>query len=576
MGYFLNKIRNIASLSKNDKGNFMIKDISLPKLGSSMVEGMIVAIPIEKGQTIHKGQTIFEIETDKASLDMDAPEDGVVEEILVSIDQTVKVGEVVARIRVAGNDEEAEKGNFEIVRLAKLGETVEQVIVTDVLVDEGDSIQKGKIIAEVETDKAALDIVCENDGYVRKVLISEGDTVKIGEPIIIVGDENSEIPAEILSQIKDNSGFAIPDGYAAIKLAKMGETMQSAIVSAFLCDEGEEVEIGDAVLEVETDKAALEIETQSKGCLQSKVAEVGEECAVGAILAIIKTDPNASQIADDLVARAIEENKKLKNENNDAQADIFSAEAYKNIHDQDLSLEEISRSLHNERQLHRGEVIELSRVQKIIGERMVFSKQNIPCFYLNTLVDMTKICEFRQKLNETATSKVSFNDLIIKALAEACKEFKLMTGQVAGDHIRLTDEVSVGLAVDTGEALLVPVCKDAGNKTIEQIAKSTAELIAKAKAGKISQDDLSGACITVSSLGNLGIDWFIPIVPPGQASIIGVGKIKEELVKKGDELINKKVLTITISVDHKVVNGAYAAQFLDRVRQLLETPEKMV
>ncbi len=165
--------------------------------------------------------------------------------------------------------------------------------------------------------------------------------------------------------------------------------------------------------------------------------------------------------------------------------------------------------------------------------------------------------------------------MIIKALAIALKQFPVMTGQLAGDNIKIADSVNIGLAIAAGDDLYAPIIKDADKKSLNQIAADVSEIIAKTKQTKLAPSDLTGGCITVSNLGAFGIDSFIPIVVPGQCSILGVGKITDTCVPADGNLLVRKIMKLTLSVDHKIANGAYAAQFLDYATRLLEEPSSL-
>jgi pyruvate dehydrogenase E2 component (dihydrolipoamide acetyltransferase) len=206
---------------------------------------------------------------------------------------------------------------------------------------------------------------------------------------------------------------------------------------------------------------------------------------------------------------------------------------------------------------------------------MLRSKQEIPCFYLTVRADVTELVAHREKLDQTASVKVAYNDFLIKAVAMGLEKFPIMTGQLEGDIIRLADTIGVGLAVETQDGLVAPIIKDANRKTITEIARYKTELIDKAQNNQLNPEDLEGGCITITNLGSLGIDSFIPIVVPGQCSILGVGRIKDACVPDDDHLNIRKVMTLTLSVNHKVANGAYAAQFLDFVKKALEDPTKL-
>lgn len=201
---------------------------------------------------------------------------------------------------------------------------------------------------------------------------------------------------------------------------------------------------------------------------------------------------------------------------------------------------------------------------------MVQSKHEIPCFYLSVKADVTDLVKFRFKLNKTSDVKVAYNDFIIRAVALGLEKFPIMTGQLAGETIQLADSIGVGLAISVPGGLVAPIVKDVNKKDVRQIARDSKALIEKARSNKLAPTDLEGGCITVSNLGAFEIESFIPIVVPGQCSILGIGKISETCVPESGNIMIRKLMSMILSIDHKVTNGAYAAEFLDYVRKLLE------
>jgi pyruvate dehydrogenase E2 component (dihydrolipoamide acetyltransferase) len=217
-----------------------------------------------------------------------------------------------------------------------------------------------------------------------------------------------------------------------------------------------------------------------------------------------------------------------------------------------------------------GGTVTLNRLQKITAQRMLKSKQEIPCFYLTVKADVTDLVELRVKMNTAGDVKVSYNDFIMKAVATGLERYPIMTGQLDGETITLADSINVGLAISVPDGLVAPILKDVNKKDVKQIARDSLALIDRARSNKLAPTDVEGGCITVSNLGAFGIDNFIPIVVPGQCSILGIGQISETCVPDNGNILVRKLMNMTLSIDHKVANGAYAAQFLDFVRKLLE------
>jgi pyruvate dehydrogenase E2 component (dihydrolipoamide acetyltransferase) len=223
-----------------------------------------------------------------------------------------------------------------------------------------------------------------------------------------------------------------------------------------------------------------------------------------------------------------------------------------------------------------GATIPLNRLQRITAERMLKSKREIPCFYLTVRVDMTDLVAARAKMNETGSVKVAFNDFIMKAVATGLEKFPMMTGQLAGDSIKLADAIHVGLAISVPDGLVAPLVKDVNRKDVRQVARDSQALIERTRNDKLDLSDLEGGCITVSNLGAFGIESFIPIVVPGQCSILGIGRITDTCVPDNGNILVRRLMNMTLSVDHKVTNGAYAAQFLDFVKKALEDPKALM
>jgi pyruvate dehydrogenase E2 component (dihydrolipoamide acetyltransferase) len=223
-----------------------------------------------------------------------------------------------------------------------------------------------------------------------------------------------------------------------------------------------------------------------------------------------------------------------------------------------------------------GARIPLSRTQKIVAEKMLWSKQNIPCFYLCIRVDVTTLVEMRSQMNAESRTKFSVNDFIIRALALGIGHYPVMTGQLAENWIQLSDSIDIGFAISSDEGVVAPIVKDCGSKSLVDISRSCAMLIERARTHTLSLEDLAGGCMSVSNLGAFGVDSFIPIVIPGQSSILGVGTIQDAVLPVDKEPAVRKIMNLTLSVDHKVINGAEAAQFLDFVKKLLEHPDELV
>lgn len=515
----------------------MATEIKLPQLGQTMEEGTVVNCLVKVGDKVEKGDVLFEIETDKATLEMESPAEGYVKHIVAGESQTLMVGDLMMVLGEKDEEvpapetssqhpvqtEQAEqrteqktgaaqpgKGKVEIpdyvnvVRLPQLGQTMEEGTVVNVLIKTGDKVEKGDVIFEIETDKATLEMESPAEGFVKGLLAEEGQTLLVGEPLLVLTEDDRDVPAEVIESLK--SGETQP-GQPAEKQTQKAEPEKPAAPKTARKTAGEKI-------------------------IASPRAKMAAK-RLGVDLQAVAGSGPAGRITE---------------------KDVLTAQESAPVSESDIKL---------------GSTIPLNRLQRITGERMVQSKREIPCFYLTMKVDMTDLVNYRNELKEKST-KVSFNDFIIKAVADALEHYPIMTGQLEGDKIKLAESINIGLAMAGPDGLVVPVIKNVQNKDIFEVAHSSRELIEKLKNNKLELTDLEGGVTTVSNLGGYGIESFIPIVVPGQCSILGIGKITDTCVPENGDILVRKLMSITVSVDHKVANGAEAAQFLEMVRKQLE------
>ena len=341
-----------------------------------------------------------------------------------------------------------------------------------------------------------------------------------------------------------------------VRLPQLGKSMEEGTIVGFVVKVGDEVKKGDIIFEVEADKATLEVESPAEGFVKFIVAEPEQTFRVGAPIMVL--GDKKEEVAGELI-------ESLKKEAAVKEVSELSVETTYEFESED-SAEEVAEG----HEIKLGARVSLNRVQQITGQRMVQSKREIPCFYLNLKADVTAVSELRDKMNEGSSVKVSFNDFIMRAVAIALERFVIMTGQAGSKAIKLAASINIGLAVAVEDGLIVPVIKDVQKKDVLQIASESQGLVEKARENKLGLSDLEGGCITISNLGAFGVESFIPIVVPGQCSILGIGQVTDTCVPNDGGFESRKLMNITLSVDHKVANGAYAAQFLELVKELLE------
>ncbi|MBW8041736.1 MAG: 2-oxo acid dehydrogenase subunit E2 [Planctomycetes bacterium] len=398
------------------------------------------------------------------------------------------------------------------VRLPQLGQTMEEGTIVNCLVKVGDEVKKGDVIFEIETDKATLEMESPAEGFVKYILAEADQTLAVGAPLLVFGDKDEEVPQSFVDSLKTAAPAAEPA--PAVEPAPTAPAAETTAPPA----------------------EATPLERVKASPRAKKLAE-----QLGVNLAAVKgTGP---------VGRITEQ-------------DVKEAASSKPAKPAPVQKTEPSPKL--------GTTLPLNRLQKITGQRMVQSKHEIPCFYLSVKADVTDLVKFRFKLNKTSDVKVAYNDFIMRAVAMGLEKFPIMTGQLTGETVQLADSIGVGLAISVPGGLVAPIVKDVNKKDVRQIARDSKVLIEKARSNKLAPADLEGGCITVSNLGAFEIESFIPIVVPGQCSILGIGKISETCVPESGNIMIRKLMSMVLSIDHKVTNGAYAAEFLDYVRKLLE------
>jgi pyruvate dehydrogenase E2 component (dihydrolipoamide acetyltransferase) len=397
------------------------------------------------------------------------------------------------------------------VRLPQLGQTMEEGTIVNCLIKVGDEVKKGDVIFEIETDKATLEMESPTDGFVKYILVNIDETLPVGEPLLVLGDKDEDVPQSFVDSLKGGASAA-------------PETAQAAPAATTAPVEPAKAEPAKPAGKIMASPRAKKL-----------AADLGVDLA-----GVTGTGPAGKITEQDVKAAAGTKPAPV------AQAKVSEA---------DIKL---------------GQTIPLNRLQKITAERMLKSKREIPCFYLTVRADVTRLVELRTKMNQDGGVKISYNDFIIKAVATGLEDYPIMTGQLEGENIKLAETINIGLAISVPDGLVAPILKDVNKKDIKQIAGDSQALIERARSNKLAPTDLEGGCITVSNLGAFGIDNFVPIVVPGQCSILGIGQIIDTCVPDNGNILVRKLMNMTLSVDHKVANGAYAARFLDFVRKQLE------
>jgi pyruvate/2-oxoglutarate dehydrogenase complex dihydrolipoamide acyltransferase (E2) component len=348
-----------------------------------------------------------------------------------------------------------------------------------------------------------------------------------------------------------------------VRLPRLGKAMSQATVVSLKVAVNQSVEKGQILCELETDKATLELESPAAGVIKHIFCAPEQTLPIETPLLII-AEPDEAIPANLL--------KSLQNEftllHDSIKSQPSGVPSYVGT---DVKWSEPKRIPGS-----NGKKIPLSRRQRIIADKMLASKQHIPCFYLNIRVDVTALVEVLDTLNKPVAGQYSVNDFIMLALAAGMKHYPIMTGRLGEECIILAPTIDIGLVVAAAEGPIVPVVRDVGSKTLEQVSACRRDMVERAKKNILTPDDLVDECITVSNLGMAGIDSFIPIVVPGQCCILGVGRIFDMPVPSGKhDIVIHSMMNLNLSVDHRIANGADAAQFLDFVKKQLEHPAEL-
>jgi len=391
----------------------------------------------------------------------------------------------------------------------------------------------------------------------------------------------------------------------------LSPTMEEGTLARWNKKEGERVDVGDILCEVETDKATMDYESTVEGTLLKILVPEGEKAAIGEVIAVIG---EAGENIDDLL-RSISREKGSRKDENSLQAQIeesspiqsrikISPLARKIAEMNNISLGEIKGSGPDGRiikadvekyiegktgqgkivpEMHSypvqptsgDELISVSAARKVIAKRLSESKYSAPHYYLTVTVAVDNLINTRKKINESLAEKISFNAFLIKYAAEALKKHRIINSTWQDDNILVRKHIDIALAVALPDGLITPVVRDCGNKGIKEINNELRELIEKARSNKLMPEEYQNAGFTISNLGSFGIEEFTAIINPPGSAILAVGEMKKMPI--ADENDNIKVQTqmkITLSCDHRVIDGAVGAAFLKDLKDIIEDPLK--
>ena len=537
-----------------------------------------------------------------------------------------------------------------VVNMPRLSDTMEEGVVAKWLINIGDSIEEGDILAEIETDKATMEFESFNEGTLLHIGVQEGESAPVDTLLAIIGDKGEDIsgllngsaPAAETTSTKieapkvettKTEAVAIPDGTLIITMPRLSDTMTDGTVASWLKNVGDKIEEGDILAEIETDKATMEFESFNEGTLLYVGVQEGESAPVDSLLAIIGnagTDvsalvaaQNAGTLtaASDVKVEAPKEETKTveaapkkatetKTNNNTSNGRILASPLAKKIaSDKGINIANLTGTGDNGRIIKKdvenytpaatvatptasstpstatnfaiaGEEntseVKNSQMRKAIAKALGNSKFSAPHFYLNIEVDMENAMSSRKMINAIPDTRVSFNDMVVKACAMALKKHPNVNTSWTDNTTQFHSHIHVGVAVAVDEGLVVPVVKHTDGLSLTQIGASVKDLAGKARSKKISPAEMSGSTFTVSNLGMFGIESFTSIINQPNSAILSVGAIVEKPVVKNSQIVVGNTMKLTLACDHRTVDGAVGAQFLQTLKTYLENPVTML
>ena len=563
----------------------MAEVIRMPKMSDTMEEGVIAQWLKKEGEEVKAGDILAEVETDKATMELESYEDGTLLHVGVKDGDTVPINAVIAVIGSKGEDisailsevgspaESSEPAaasaaasneaasastppssntataveekidtsgiNASVVTMPKMSDTMTEGVIASWLKKEGDEVKSGDILAEVETDKATMELESYEDGTLLYIGAKAGESVEIDGVIAIIGEKGADF--ETLLKAHSTSRPVGGDGQEA----KQTTTESSSSPAAPAVEQAEAVQST-----ATSSNGRVKASPLAKKLAQEKGFDISQIPGTGEGGRIVKRDVESFQPSAAPAAPTTIESKGEAGAAEISLPQVVGEESY----------EEVS----------------ISQMRKTIARRLSESKFTSPHFYLTMEINMDKAIEARKSMNEVAPVKISFNDMVVKAVAVALRKNPKVNVSWLDDRVRFNKHIHIGVAVAVDEGLLVPVVRFADNKTLSHISVEVKDLAKKAVEKKLQPEDWEGNTFTISNLGMFGIEEFTAIINPPDACILAVGGIKQTAVVKDGQLVPGNVMKVTMSCDHRAVDGAVGSAFLQTFKELLEDPVRIL
>ena len=544
----------------------MAEVIRMPKMSDTMEEGVIASWLKKVGDEVSSGDILAEVETDKATMELESYEDGVLLYIGIKEKESVPVDGIIAVIGEKGEDYKAvlasaDSGsadkseessddsssvadevpakeidtssiNAELITMPKMSDTMETGVISSWLKQVGDEVASGDILAEVETDKATMELESYNDGVLLHIAVEAGGSVAVDGPIAIIGEKGADFETLLKAHANKSNGNSASSGQSELTTEKGPESTPVSTPEQSNSSSSDNERIKASPL---AKKMAAE-----KGYDLSQVKGSGDNGR------IVKKD--------------------IENFTPSAQPTLSTGEKSTS------APVELPKVVGEE----SYEEVSVSQMRKTIARRLSESKFTAPHFYLTMEINMDKAIEARKSLNEISPVKISFNDMVVKATAAALRQHPDVNVYWLGDKIRKNKHINIGVAVAIPDGLVVPVVRYTDTKTLSHISAEIKELGQKAKDKKLGLNEMEGGTFSISNLGMFGIEEFTAIINPPEACILAVGGIKETAVVKDGQLVPGNVMKVTLSCDHRAVDGAVGSAFLKTLKSLLEDPVRIL
>ncbi len=649
-----------------------MQTIRMPQALKGMQEGTVSQWLKGDGQRVGKGEPILEIATADAIVQIEAPADTTLLKRLVPEGTPLAVGEPVGLLGEPGEDiepalealgregaradgrlEEAKPGASEAsasppppatpelqqagahssaeaadvvpVLMPQVGNTMEEGTIVSWKVSEGDQIEAGQIVFEVETDKATVEIEAADAGRLARIVVQEGETVPVKTHVAYLAGSDAAIDAYLAAQgisqatprpqeaakaTAPTSEMAAPAAHDVVPvlMPQVGNTMEEGTIVSWKVAEGDQIEAGQVIFEVETDKATVEIEASDTGRLARVVVQEGEtvpvktpvayladgDAAVDAHLAAqgepraggrppeprgAPAPPQAPTVAGPAATtgRRVKASPAARKLARGRGIDLAHIGAGSGPRGRILSADVPQTSPRRRKPADpAGQPVrhKMTSMRAAIAKGLLWSKQNIPHFYMKLTIDADPLYAAYQRVKAVGEFKCTINDFVVLAAAQAMGEFPAFRCKLEGDELIEHPDANIGIAVGTEDGLLVPVLVGAGDMTLRQIAAESRRLVENARNGRL--EGVGRGLLTVSNLGMFGIEEFAAIINPPEAAILAVGAIREDVVVVNGAMRPGRTMTVIVSADHRIIDGLVAAQFCGRLKELLERPDDLV